>query len=134
MTKEKFLSFKPCSGGVRYVDDFSSVREAWDDCASVSDMLWLAGNFPACRANIVLFAEECACIALAHAATKVNYSMSDAYAAARAASNAASNASSYSASGYAAYAADYAAINNGIERNFQIKRIKELFTDLIFKD
>ena len=140
MTKEAFLALDPCQPGIEYVNGFPSVREAWDNCKSTDNMLWLAGHFPACRDNLVIFAEECACIALAHAATNVNCDIHGVYAAARYAARAenayGADAAEYAADA-AAHAADFAsnAANAGdAERRFQVKRIRELFTDIIFND
>jgi len=178
MTNEKFLSFNPCASGIKYVNGFPSIREAWDNCDSVANMLWLVGKFPESRDKLELFAEECACIALAYAvdtcdSARVNAAAWNAAEAARTYDSAAIDADSarviaaaiyvtdaaawnaidaasrnaidaawnadaavYAYDAYAIDAAAYAAAVTAAaaERAFQVKRIKELFTDIIFND
>ena len=152
MTKEQFLSFDPCHWGIDYVNGFASVREAWDNCKTVGDMLWLAGNFPKARDNIILFMEECACIALFHLFDNIDRAPTDAavhhaeFVARCAISRIRFDVkcgniaiSSIMAARFAIYTA-YTAANAThtaayiVERAFQIKRIRELFTDIIFND
>ena len=122
MTKEQFLELNPCRAGREFALAFNTIKDAWNECKDVSNLIWLASKTSKCRDQLIIFTYECVSIAQAHAENAADAAYAYAYA--------------YAAADAAAYAYDAADADAArkTEINWQVSRIKELCTDLIFTD
>ena len=139
MTKDEFLKLNPCREAVEWLEDYTDMEKAWNECERGDWLLWLVGKLsgkPGCegRKKLVLCTCECARLALPHVKkgdtrplkaietaeqwarnengvtiSDVNAAADAAETAAVAADAAADAAAAYAAAADAAYAAAYAA-------------------------
>ena len=139
MNREQFIALNPCKLGLIYALSFPTIKEAFMNCKDTSNIIWLINNAlkeEESKERLIIFSEECAGRSFTYADT-----YADDYAAA--AANSAAYAASDDHAAYAACvasdstihaAAAYADAYADAEREIQSDRLKELFTDLIFKD